>query len=126
MVTEAARVVAPVNPPHVEPGNRSYVNIPNNYWADAPTVNTSITLLGQRIPLRWTPTRTSWSFGDGATATGNGIEGADLGAPGALEHSYSRQGTYDITTTTNYDLTFVLPGGGGSRRSSSSPRPAPR
>ena len=34
------------------------------------------------------------------------------GAPDALEHSYTRQGSYDISTTTSYDLTFVLPGGG--------------
>ncbi|MEO7352396.1 MAG: hypothetical protein ABIR34_01965, partial [Marmoricola sp.] len=112
MVTEAAKVTAPVSPPHVEPGNRSYVHIPNNYWTDAPTVNTSITLLGQQIPLRWTPSGTTWSFGDGASATGNGVQGADVGAPDALEHSYGRQGSFDITTTTNYNLTFVLPGGG--------------
>ena len=112
MVTEAAKVTAPVSPPHVEPGNRSYVNIPNNYWTDSPAVNTSITLLGQKIPLRWTPISTSWSFGDGGGATGNGVKGAEVGAADALEHSYARQGTYDISTTTNYNLTFVLPGGG--------------
>ena len=112
MVTEAAKVTAPVSPPHVEPGNRSYVNIPNNYWTDSPAVNTSITLLGQKIPLRWTPISTSWSFGDGGGATGNGVKGAEVGAADALEHSYTRQGTYDISTTTNYNLTFVLPGGG--------------
>ena len=55
---------------------------------------------------------TTWSFGDGASATGNGVKGADVGAPDALEHSYTRQGSYDISTTTSYDLTFVLPGGG--------------
>ena len=115
MVTEAAKVTAPVSPPHVEPGNRSYVNIPNNYWTDSPTVNTAITLLGQRIALRWTPISTTWSFGDGGTATGNGVRGADVGAADALEHSYVRQGSYDITTTTSYNLTFVLPGGGGTQ-----------
>jgi len=115
MVTEAAKVTAPVSPPHVEPGNRSYVHIPNNYWTDAPTVNTSITLLGQRIPLHWAPVTTTWSFGDGASATGNGVKGADVGAADALEHSYDRQGSYDISTTTSYDLTFVLPGGGGTQ-----------
>jgi len=112
MVSEAAKVTAPVNPPHVEPGTVSYVHVPNNYWADAPTVNDSVTLLGVTIPLRWTPTGTTWSFGDGATASGNGVEGADVGAAGAVEHAYGRQGGYAISTTTTYDLTFVLPGGG--------------
>lgn len=112
MVTEAARVTAPVTPPHVEPGTRSYVNIPNNYWTDAPTVQSSVTVLGTTIPLTWTPTGTTWSFGDGSTATGEGIEDAGLGAAGAIEHSYARQGSYDITTSTSYDLTFVIPGQG--------------
>ena len=112
MVTEAARVVAPTSPPHVEPGTVSYVNIPNNYWTESPTVNDSVTVLGQVIPLVWTPTSTTWDFGDGSSATGDGVEGADLGAPGAIEHSYARQGSYEISTTTTYNLTFLLPGQG--------------
>ena len=112
MVVEAARVTAPVNPPHVEPGNESYVNIPNNYWAESPTVNDAVTVLGRTIPLVWTPTGTTWDFGDGGSATGDGVEGADVGAPGAIEHSYARQGDYDISTATTYNLTFVLPGQG--------------
>jgi hypothetical protein len=111
MVTAAAVVTAPVNPPNVEPGTKSFVNIPNNYWAETPTVDDAVTLLGTTIPLRWTPVSTTWSFGDGGSEIGNGIEGAGVGAPGAVEHAYQRQGSYDITTTTTYDLTFVLPGG---------------
>ena len=96
MVTDAAQVVAPTSTPHVEPGTRSYVNIPNNYWTEAPTVRTSVTVLGQAIPLTWTPTGTTWDFGDGAGATGNGIAGAAPGAAGAVEHAYLRQGSYAI------------------------------
>jgi len=112
MVTEAARVVAPTSPPHVEPGTVSYVNIPNNYWTESATVRDSVTVLGQRIPLVWTPTGTTWDFGDGGSATGDGLEGADVGSPGAIEHSYARQGSYEISTTTTYDLTFMVPGQG--------------
>ena len=112
MVTAAASVVAPTSPPHVEPGEVSYVHVPNNYWTDAPTVNNSLTLLGVTIPLRWTPVATTWNFGDGSSATGNGVAGANVGAPGAVEHAYDRQGSYDITTSTSYNLTFVLPGQG--------------
>ena len=112
MVVEAALVTAPANPPHVEPGNVSYVNIPNNYWTESPTVNDSVTLLGRTIPLVWTPTGTTWNFGDGGSATGDGVENAAVGAPGAIEHSYARQGSYDITTATTYNLSFVLPGQG--------------
>jgi len=124
MVVQAASVTAPTNPPHVEPGNVSYVNIPNNYWTESPTVRDSITLLGQTIPLVWTPTGTTWDFGDGGSATGDGIEGAEVGAPGAIEHSYSRQGSYDISTSTTYNLTFVLPGQGAQTVALTSP-PSP-
>jgi hypothetical protein len=124
MVTEAARVTAPVNPPHVEPGTVSFVNIPNNYWTESPTVNDSVTVLRQVIPVVWTPTGTTWNFGDGSSATGDGVEGADVGAPGAIEHSYARQGSYDITTATTYNLSFVLPGQGAQTIALTSP-PSP-
>ena len=52
MVVEAARVTAPANPPHVEPGTVSYVNIPNNYWTESPTVNDSVTVVGPDDPAR--------------------------------------------------------------------------
>ena len=84
------------------------MNIPNNYWTESPTVHDSVTVLGRTIPLVWTPTGTTWDFGDGASATGDGVEGADVGAPGAIEHSYARQGSYDISTSTTYNLSFVL------------------
>ena len=125
MVTDAAQVVAPTSTPHVEPGTRSYVNIPNNYWTEAPTVRTSVTVLGQAIALTWTPTGTTWDFGDGSTATGTGIEGAALGQAGSIEHAYLRQGSYDITTSTTYDLSFVLPGQGTQTIPLTSPPSAP-
>ena len=124
MVVEAASVTAPTNPPHVEPGTVSYVNIPNNYWTESPTVRDSVTVVGRTIPLVWTPTGTTWDFGDGAGATGDGVQGADVGAPGAIEHSYARQGSYDISTTTTYNLSFVLPGQGAQTIALTSP-PSP-
>jgi hypothetical protein len=124
MVVQAARVTAPANPPHVEPGTVSYVNIPNNYWTESPVVRDSVTVVGQTIPLVWTPTGTSWDFGDGAGATGDGVEGADVGAPGAIEHSYARQGSYDISTSTTYNLSFVVPGQGAQTISLTAP-PSP-
>ena len=112
MVVDAAKVTAPTNPPHVEPGTVSYVHIPNNYWTETNPVADAVNVLGQTIALTWTPTGTTWSFGDGSTATGDGVQGAGLGAAGAVEHAYARQGSYDITTTTTYNLSFVLPGQG--------------
>ncbi len=112
MVTQAATLSAPPTPPHVEPGNRSYVHFPNNFWTDAGTTHDQIALLGVPIPLTWTPTSVEWRFGDGTTATGNGVRGADVGDPDAVEHAYDADGSYDITTVTAYDLTFTIPGQG--------------
>ena len=124
MVVNAARVVAPTSPPHVEPGTLSFVNIPNNYWTDAGVVHTAVTVLGRSIPLTWTPTSTTWSFGDGATGTGDGVKGAGIGAAGAVEHAYAQQGSYAITTATTYSLSFVLPGQGAQTITLTSP-PSP-
>ncbi len=105
-------VTAPTNPPHVEPGNVSYVNIPNNYWTESPTVHDSVTVVGRRsrsCGLR--PARPGTSVTARAPpVTGSRAPTSD--APGAIEHSYARQGSYDISTTTTYNLSFVLPGQG--------------
>ena len=62
---------------------------------------------------------------DGGSAVGDGIQGADVGALGAIEHAYGRQGSYDITTTTTYDLTFVLPGQGSQTIQLTAPPSSP-
>ena len=88
------------------------------------SVRDSVTVVGQTIPLVWTPTGTTRDFGDGASATGDGVQGADVGSAGAIEHSYARQGSYDISTTTTYNLSFVLPGQGTQTLSLTAP-PSP-
>ena len=100
------------------------MNIPNNSGLTPPAVDNSISLLGVTIPLQWRPTSTTWSFGDGSTATGNGVRG-----PTSLLRGRSSRlppsGSYDISTTTNYNLTFVLPGGGAQTIAVTSPPSAP-
>ena len=36
---------------------------------------------------------------------------ADIGAPGAVEHAYDQQGSYEITATSTVGVSFTLPNG---------------
>ncbi|KQZ75469.1 hypothetical protein [Nocardioides sp. Root151] len=111
MVVQVARALAPKTQPHVEPATQSYVNIPNNYYADAPDVTRTVNLFGHSIAVRFTGGETTWDFGDGNSATGTGIEGAEVGQAGSVEHGYDRKGEYSVTVSTAYDVSFTLPDG---------------
>jgi hypothetical protein len=112
MVLDQAFAAAPKPTAVVQPGNRSYVNLPNNYYADAPSQTVPVVVLGQTIPVTFTVTEVRWDFGDGATATGEGVKDAGLHQDGAIEHPYAAQGSYDITATSVMSVSFTIPGGG--------------
>ena len=111
MVLDQAYAAAPRPTAAVQPGARSYVNLPNNYWADAPDETTTVNVLGNPIAITFTVTDVTWDFGDGSSASGEGVEDAEVGAPGAVEHAYSRQGSYEITATSTVGVQFTLPDG---------------
>ena len=111
MVFDQAYAQAPKPTAGVQPGNRSYVNLPNNYYADAPGSTQTVTVLGHPIRIVFTVNQITWDFGDGQSATGKGVENADVGAPGAVEHAYSQQGTYQITASSTVGVQFTLPDG---------------
>ncbi len=111
MVLDQAYVAAPHPAAYVQPGNRSFVNLPNNYWAQADPVTTPVDVLGHAIPVQFTVDDVTWKFGDGSTASGKGIKDADVGAPGAVEHAYLRDGSYSIVVTTRVGAHFTLPTG---------------
>jgi hypothetical protein len=112
MVLDQAYAAAPKPTAVVQPGTRSYVNLPNNYYAEAPSQTIPVVVLGQTIPVTFTVTDVRWDFGDGGTATGTGIKDADLHQPGSIEHAYEAQGSYDITATSVITVSFTIPGGG--------------
>ena len=56
MVLDQAYAAAPKPTAVVQPGTRSYVNLPNNYYADAPTQTIPVVVLGQTIPVTFTVT----------------------------------------------------------------------
>ncbi|MGH8964589.1 MAG: hypothetical protein ACRDXB_04555 [Actinomycetes bacterium] len=111
MVVAEAERTAPEPTVHVEPATKSYVNVPNNFYADAEDATHTVNLLGASITIAFLVEDVRWEFGDGAGATGAGVRNASVGAPGTVEHQYARGGGYDITATTSLTVQFTLPGG---------------
>jgi hypothetical protein len=112
MVVDSVRALAPQPTAAVQPGNRSFVNIPNNYYAeDAADQTVNVQLLGKSIAVEFGVDSVTWDFGDGSTATGAGVKDATLGQQGAVEHAYEAQGDYEITATTHLSVHFTLPNG---------------
>lgn len=111
MIREAAEAAAPETVVHAEPVATSYVSVPNNFYVDSAPTNTTVTLIGIQIPVSYTPTTFTWSFGDGTSGSGAGVRRAAVGAAGAVEHEYRRQGTYGVTATRGFTVVATLPGG---------------
>jgi hypothetical protein len=111
MVVDAAYAAAPKPAAMVQPGTRSFVNIPNNYYADAQDQTVDVNVLGNTIAVTFKVESVSWDFGDSTSGEGVGAKDARVGAPGAVEHAYARQGDYSITATTSLGVQFTLPTG---------------
>jgi len=110
-IREMAEALAPTPSFVIEPGTGTYVNIPTNFAAQAEAVTVTVNVLGFSIPVDFTPSDVSWSFGDGTSGSGEGVRGASVGQAGAVEHSYARSGAYDVTVTVAYDMQINLPTG---------------
>ena len=111
MVLDEAYAAAPKPSAAVQPGTRSYVNVPNNYYANAPGRTTTVNVLGIPIQVVFTVNQISWDFGDGTSATGAGVQNAAVGAAGAVEHAYVTQGSYTIRANSTVGVRFTLPDG---------------
>lgn len=110
-IIDRARAVAPEPVIGSEPGNHTYVNVPTNFYTDATDQQRSVDVLGFTIGLTFTPTDTTWDFGDGGSGSGVGVQGASVGDPGAVEHIYRRSGSHVITMSTSWQVSATLPNG---------------
>jgi hypothetical protein len=110
-IADEARKAAPATVVHVEPGTKTYVNVPTNFYADTTVHDATVEVLGQQIGLQFRPTGFAWSFGDGASGTGAGVANSPVGGPGAVEHLYRRAADVEITLTRTFEVSFTAPGG---------------
>lgn len=113
-IRAAVEGVVPVPSVAVEPAGGTYVNVPTNFVSEGSDQTTTVQVLGVAVQVQFTATDTRWSFGDGSSGTGNGIRNAAVGQAGAVEHDYRRAGTYTVTVTRTYSVTFSLPDGQSS------------
>jgi hypothetical protein len=111
MVLDEAYAEAPRPTANVQPGTRSFVNVPNNYFAEAAGDTITVNVLGNPIQVTFTVNEITWDFGDGTSATGKGVEDASVGDVEAVEHAYAAQGEYAITANTTVGVHFTLPNG---------------
>jgi hypothetical protein len=93
----------------VNPSDGTLVNVDTIFYADTPSsMQTTITLLGERVALTLHPTKWYWRFGDGATLTTT-----TPGAPypdTSVTHRYTEAGTYAASVTVTWDGTFGFGG----------------
>lgn len=111
MIFDQAQQVAPKTVVHAEPGTKSYVNVPTNFYADSQAVTETVTVAGMPVKIRFSPSGYQWTYGDGGTGSGVGVKDALVGAPGAVEHVYRRAGGYQITLKRSFAVQFTLPNG---------------
>lgn len=110
-VVDIARAAAPTPVVGAEPGERTYVNVPTNFYAEEAGQTVTLSVLGQPIAVTFAPTEITWDFGDGSGGTGFGRAGAGVGEDGAVEHAYARSADVEVTATATYSVSFTLPGG---------------
>lgn len=110
-IIERALALAPTPTFVIEPADRSYVNIPTNFAAEAQATTVTVDILGFQIPVEFTPGTVTWSFGDGRSGSGIGVEGAAVGQSGAVEHAYARSGAFDVSVSVAYTVRITTPAG---------------
>lgn len=110
-VVDVARTAAPTPVVGAEPGDRTYVNVPTNFFAEDGDETVTLSVLGQSIAVTFAPTEITWNFGDGSGGSGSGRAGAGVGEDGAVEHAYARSGDVEVTATATYSVSFTLPNG---------------
>jgi hypothetical protein len=87
-----------------QPEFEPLVNVPVYFWCDLPTLFQSrVDIIGEVVDVALRPSFV-WSFGDGSVyAT------TENGAPypnGAIHHTYSQPGTYEISLLTTWNGTY--------------------
>jgi hypothetical protein len=101
VLREMQRIGLPSLEVQVQPEGRTLVNFETNFYALPQAFERQITLLGQGVDVRATPTRFDWSFGDGISEQTEGPGGPypDLD----VTHEYTDA---DRTVRPSVDVTY--------------------
>lgn len=102
VLREVERVGLPSLQVQIQPADRTLVNFETNFYAVPETFERTVTLLGQRVDVRATPTQFAWDFGDGAVEE---TETAGMPYPDLqVTHAYSDA---DVTVAPRVDVTYA-------------------
>ncbi|MFC5185440.1 hypothetical protein [Actinomadura harenae] len=114
--------------PHTNPSGRSWVSLPTYLWVDASTwrpQRARAALDGQTVTVVGTPQRVEWSLGDATiTCDGPGTPYRRGGPPSGCAHAFRRSGSFTVTATVYYAVTWSCAGSCDSRGGSYGTFPA--
>ncbi|AKU18336.1 hypothetical protein VV02_24975 [Luteipulveratus mongoliensis] len=97
-------------------GNRTLVTLPTYFQVTWPATGNqpdevrTVTLVGQRVDIKPTFKKVTYTFGDGTSATTT-----SLGGPyptGDIKHAYNNPGSVSVSTTATYGGQFRIGGQG--------------
>ncbi len=107
-ISDLVRFTPPGSPLTVEPFGVGIAGLPSNFVASSATYNTSGTLFGRSIRVRFTPDLHRFHYGDGSTVTTRapGVAWETAGqaqfTPTATGHVYATRGLYTVRVDVLY------------------------
>lgn len=109
VLAESRDVVFPKLTVHVQPKDRTLVNLETIVYTDDRGVTTvPVTVAGFRVIVRAVPTSYTWHFGDGSSKT---TESPGKPYPSKeIIHRYMKRGDVRLSVTVNYDASFEVQG----------------
>ncbi|RFU42234.1 hypothetical protein DZF91_07750 [Actinomadura logoneensis] len=104
----------PAPSPHTNPSGRSWVALPTYLWVDPSgwrPLRARAAVDGQTVTMTGTPRRVEWSLGDGAVGCdGPGTPYRPGGPPSNCSYAYRRSGSYTVTATAYYSVSWTCEG----------------
>ncbi len=103
------------------PGSYALTQFESIFWTDTPTVRDlgAVELLGHQVAITITAQSTTWSFGDGTSASSTGPGRPytaaepcrEVQCPAWFGHTYTRTGSVVVSATIDWAATYTVDGG---------------
>ncbi len=109
IIWEFQRVQPDISAPKTQPADSAIVNFDEIFFSDAKSEYTKLTLLGNHVILRITPTHFEWKFGDNTE-----LSTADPGKPypeQTVTHKYRSTGDVHVLVEVTYSGRYSVNGG---------------
>jgi hypothetical protein len=111
VLTELRRVGLPALEIEIQPEAKTLVNFDTIFHTDPRPVDVDLTILGQAVQVRATPTSYVWSFGDGSSLTTR-TPGAAYPSKEIVHRYLDAEVTVEPSVSVVYGADFRVGGGG--------------